>query len=122
MDKLLWVLQSVLALLCISGGAYKLSMFDALQKQIAAARELPKGLWMAIGVFEVIAGLALIVPAVMKRWPGTTAQAAAAIAVESVLISALYLAYGDKAPVGYTAFMAVLAAFIAYGRFKLAPL
>lgn len=122
MDKFFWVLQGVLALLCVSGGAYKLTMFEQLQKGLASARELPQGLWMAIGVFEVVVGVGLILPGALKWQAGLTGKVAVAVAVESVLISAMYLAYGDKAPVGFTAFMAVVAGFIAYGRLVLAPL
>jgi hypothetical protein len=41
--------------------------------------------------------------------------------VQSLLISALYLYYGDRSPMTYTVVMALIAAFIAYGRFVLSP-
>jgi len=121
MNLLLWILQAALALLCVAGGAYKIFSFEELQKAIVSARELPRVLWIMIGAFEMVAGLGLILPAALKLRPGLTPVAATAVAVESVLISVLYLSYRDFPPVAYTAVMAALAAFIAYGRFVLRP-
>jgi uncharacterized membrane protein YphA (DoxX/SURF4 family) len=114
MNILLWVLQAALAFLSVSGGSYKISNFEKLQESMASMRALPQGLWMFFGTFEVVAGLALL-------WPKSAATAAAALLVELIAISSLYLYFGDRAPVPYTAFGAVLAAVIAYGRFSLRP-
>ena len=43
-------------------------------------------------------------------------------AAESVVISAFYLYYRDSFPMVYSVAMAIVAAFIAYGRFALRPL
>jgi heptaprenylglyceryl phosphate synthase len=48
--------------------------------------------------------------------------AAAAVAAQSLLISAFYVYYGDRSPLPYSVAMAIMAAFISYGRFALAPL
>jgi uncharacterized membrane protein YphA (DoxX/SURF4 family) len=114
MNILLWVLQIALAFLCISGGLYKITHFEQLQGMMVSLRALPKVLWMFFGGFEALAGLGLVLPAL-------SSYAAAAILVESVVITAIYISYGDHAPVPYTAIGAVLAAFIAYGRFVLKP-
>lgn len=46
MNVLLWVLQVVLALLYLAGGAYKTFSFDEVAKQMTA---LPRGGWAALG-------------------------------------------------------------------------
>jgi ABC-type polysaccharide/polyol phosphate export permease len=52
-----------------------------------------------------------------------TPIAAAAVAAQSVLITAIiYTYYRDIPPITYTVAMAVMAAFISYGRFALEPL
>ena len=111
MNILLWVLQIALALLCISGGAFQIAKYEDLKKQAAAIRELPKGLWAFFGACNVLGGLGLFVPAV-------TPFAAAFVAVVSIVISALYIKYGDKSPLAFSAAMALMAALIAYGRFS----
>jgi DoxX-like family len=121
MNILLWVLQVVLALLCIAGGIYQIFKIDELAASVAAMRELPRSLWALLGAIGIVAGLALILPGAFKVMPAVTPFAAAAVAAESVLISAIYLYYGDSSPLPYSVAMAVMAAFIAYGRFTLAP-
>lgn len=122
MNILLWVLQIALAVMCISGGAFQIFKIEDLQKGVAAMRELPRGLWAFLGAFGCVAGVGLILPGALGGPPGLTAFAAAAVALENVVISALYVRYGDRAPLPYTVVMALMAAFIAYGRFSLAPL
>jgi uncharacterized membrane protein len=121
MNILLWVLQIVVALLCVAGGSYKILQFEQLQGLVAAMRELPKALWMVLGALECLGGLFLIFPGAFKVLPILTPAAAVAVAVESALVSALYIWFGDHSPLPYSLLMAVLAAFIAYGRFARKP-
>ena len=122
MNILLWVLQIALALFCISGGAFQIFKIEELRKGVAAMRALPRGLWAFLGAFGCVAGLGLILPGAMNLLPGVTPTAAVAVAAESVLISALYVHYGDRAPLPYSVAMAIMGVFISYGRFALAPL
>ena len=122
MNILFWVLQVVLALLCISGGAFQIFKIDELQKGVAAMRNLPHALWAVFGAVNCLAGLGLIIPAAAKMMPMLTPISAVIVALESTLISALYIYYGDRPPLSYSVAMAVLAAFIAYGRFALQPI
>lgn len=121
MNILLWVLQIMLACLCISGGAFQIFKIEDLQKGVAAMRALPRGLWAFLGAFGCLAGLGLILPGALHVLPILTPIAAAAVAAESVLITAFYIYYGDRSPVSYSVAMAVMAAVISYGRFALKP-
>ena len=64
MNIVLWIVQVVLALLCLSGGAYKTFSFDEVAKQLTA---IPRGGWSAIGVFEMVAAVLLVAPAAMAE-------------------------------------------------------
>jgi len=121
MNILLWVLQIALAWLCIAGGAFQIFKLEELQQSVASMRELPHALWMSLGAFGCLTGLGLILPGATNVLPGLTPIAAAAVAAQSVLITAFYIYYGDRSPMFYSAAMAVMAAFIAYGRFALKP-
>jgi hypothetical protein len=121
MNILLWVLQLVLALLCISGGAFQIFKLDELKKNVAAMRELPRGLWAFLGALGCLGGLCLILPGAIHVLPVLTAIAAAGVAAQSALISAFYARYGDRAPMPYSVAMTLMAAFISYGRFALQP-
>lgn len=121
MNILLWSLQVVLAWFCLFGGAYQIFKFDEIKKMAASLRALPRGLWAFFGACSVLAGLGLILPGAFNVMPVLTPIAAAALAAENVLISGLYIHYNDKAPLKYSAAIAVLAALVAYGRFALKP-
>jgi hypothetical protein len=122
MNILLWVAQVALALLCISGGAFQIFKLEELQKGVAAMRALPRGLWFFLGAVGCLAGLGLILPGATNLLPGITPVAAAAVAAQSLLITALYLRYRDRSPLPYSVAMVMMAAFICYGRLELQPL
>lgn len=122
MNVLLWVLQIALAWLCIAGGIFQIFKIEDLKKNVASMRALPKGLWAFLGAFGCLAGLGLIFPGAINVLPILTPIAAAGVAAESVLITAFYVHYGDRSPMGYSVTMAIMAAFISYGRFALNPL
>jgi len=122
MNILLWVLQIALAWLSIAGGVFQIFKIEQLQKNVASMRALPRGLWAFLGAVGCLAGLGLIVPGATHVLPVLTPIAAAVVAAESILISAFYITYGDRSPLGYSVAMAIIAAFISYGRFALKPL
>jgi uncharacterized membrane protein YphA (DoxX/SURF4 family) len=121
MNILLWVLQIALAWLCIAGGFFQIFKIEQLQTGVAAMRALPHGLWAFLGAFGCLAGVGLILPGAFNVLPVLTPIAAAAVAAQSVLITAFYLRYGDSSPMYYSGAMAVIAAFVSYGRFALKP-
>jgi len=124
MNILLWVLQAALALFCLAGGAYKNFQFAELAKMPATAA-LPRGGWSALGVFEMLCGVLLVVPAAAKWMPVLTPLAAAALALESLGLAGLFARYSLKLaatnPLVWVVGMGLVAAFVAYGRYALVP-
>jgi hypothetical protein len=121
MNILLWVVQAVLALLAFSGGAYKVFRFDELARMPATAA-LPPGGWAALGVFEMVCALLLIVPAATRWRPILTPVAAGALVLESLVLAGLYAQYSVSLtatnPLVWVVAMALMAALVAVGRFK----
>lgn len=122
MNVLLWILQIALALLYLAGGAYKVSSVDELARQFAL---LPRGGWRALGVLEVSGALLLVVPAAVPWMPVLTPLAAAVLALETLGLCVLYarrsLRLAAANPLVWSVGMEVLVAFVAYGRYALAP-
>jgi VIT1/CCC1 family predicted Fe2+/Mn2+ transporter len=122
MNIVLWILQGALALLYLSGGAYKVFAFDELAKQM---RALPHGGWRALGALEIVGGVLLIVPAALDWMPVLTAHAATVLALETLALAGIYAQYSRKLtaanPMVWALVMGVAAAFVAYGRYVLAP-
>jgi len=119
MNILLWVLQIFLALLAFAGGAYKVFAFDQVAGSAFYAA-LPRAGWGALGVFEVVCAVLLILPALLNWRRGLVPLAAAALALETIGLSILYARYSLEPtpanPLVWSVLMAVLAAFVAYGR------
>jgi len=117
MNILLWIAQGTLALLCLSGGAYKVLKFDDLAKQM---RAVSHGGWRAIGVLEIACGILLIVPAAANWMPFLTPVAAAVLGLEALALSGLYAKYSRELtaanPLVWSVAMACMAVFVAYGR------
>lgn len=120
MNILLWVLQAVLALLYLSGGAYKAFSFAELANQMTA---LPHGGWRALGVLEMVGAVLLIVPAATKWMPTLTPIAASVLALETLALAGLYASYSLEVaatnPLVWSVVMGLLVAFVAYGRYAL---
>jgi hypothetical protein len=124
MNLLLWILQAVLALLCLSGGAYKLFSYDQLA-QVPAAEALSRGGWGTLGVLEMTCAVLLIVPTAMKWMPSLTPLAAAVLTLEGLGLAALYGRYSLEVaasnPLVWSVAIALMAAFVAYGRYAPRP-
>ena len=82
------------------------------------------GAWRGLGVVEVLASLALILPAFHKPLAMLVPIAATLLAAEMLAFCALHLRSGDPklGPQIYWLVVAALCAFVAYGRLALQPL
>jgi len=123
MNVLLWVFQVALALLYLSGGAYKALKFDELAKQMPA---LSHGGWRVLGVLEMLGAVLLVVPAAASWMPLLTPLAAAVLALETLGLAGLYARHSLRLtaanPLVWGLVMGLLVAFVAYGRYALSPL
>ena len=124
MNVFLWVLQIALALLYLAGGSYKVFKFDELAK-LPATGALSRSGWGALGMFEMLGAVLLVVPAAAKWMPVLTTIAAAVLALETLALAGLYARFSLRLtahnPLVWTIVMGLLAAFVAYGRYALLP-
>jgi hypothetical protein len=116
MNIFLWTLQVILAWLCIAGGIFQMFKIEQLKTNVAAMRALPRRLWAMLGAVGVLAGFCLIWPGALQVFPIVTVTAAIAVAVQSLVITALYFRYRDFAPMMFSAAMIAMASVVAYGR------
>ncbi len=122
MNILLWILQILLALHTLMGAAWK---FSNPAQTVPSLQAIPHGLWLAMGVVELLCSLGLILPAFNKRLAILAPIAASFIAAEMLFYCGLHLLSGYAAQVGpmiYWLVVAALSAFIAYGRLVLKPI
>jgi len=75
-----------------------------------------------IGVSEVLGGLGLVLPAATRIKPGLTVLAALALAVVMVLATVTHVVRGEFDVIAFNLVLGGLAAFVAWGRAKKAPI
>lgn len=84
------------------------------------------GGWQALGALEVVGAVFLIVPAALTWNPILTPIAAAVLSLETLAIAGRYAMKSVKFtaanPFAWALVLALLIAFVAFGRFVLAPL
>jgi DoxX-like family len=114
----LWIVQVLLALLFLFGGGMKLVL--PLEK-LTGPVELPGAFLRFIGVAEVLGAIGLILPGLLRIRPGLTPLAAAGLVIIMIGATAIGLAVGDVAMTLVPLVVGLLAAFVAYGRWRLAP-
>lgn len=124
MNIVLWIIQGLLALLFLFAGGTKLVLpIDVLTGMGSPNQvHLPGLLVRFIGVCEVLGGLGLILPGLLRIRPGLTALAAAGLVI--IMIGATVLTFIGDGPAQaiFPLVVGLLAAFVAYGRSRMAPL
>jgi hypothetical protein len=115
---LLWIVQGLLALIFLFTGGMKLILpVELMTKQMP----LPGMFLRFIGVAEVLGAIGLIVPGVTGIRTSLTPLAATGLAIITTGATVLTLASGQFAPALIPLAVALLASFVAYGRWRLAP-
>jgi uncharacterized membrane protein YphA (DoxX/SURF4 family) len=122
MNILLWVLQTLAALLYAASGIMKVFMFDKISEGVQSFGALPREAWTTLGVIELICVIGLIVPGAVHWKPGLTVVAATVLAVESLVFIWVHLQYRETPSIIMSAVLGLLTAFIAYGRMVLKPI
>ena len=98
MNILLWVLQVLAALVYGASGVMKVFMFDKVSGDVASFGALPRGVWMALGILELVCMVGLIVPAAFRWQPQLTVVAATVLAIESLVFIGVHVKYHEIAP------------------------
>ena len=123
MNILLWILQILLALLFLFAGGTKFYYtYQQMQAMGPPNQVLPPGWFIHfIGVCEILGGLGLVLPGLLRIKPYLTVLAAIGLTI--IMIGAVVItAMGPGLGAAILAVViGLLCAFVAYGRTKLSP-
>jgi uncharacterized membrane protein YphA (DoxX/SURF4 family) len=118
MNVALWILQVLLAALFLFAGGVKLvTPIEEMLKQMPLA--LPGWFLRLTGVIEVLGAIGLIVPWLTGIRPGLTPLAAAGLVIVMIGAVVFTILAGDIAMALIPIVVGLLAAFVAYGRWRL---
>jgi uncharacterized membrane protein YphA (DoxX/SURF4 family) len=119
MTYVLWAVQVLLALLFLFAGGMKLILpIEAMTKDMP----MPGPFLRFIGVAEVLGALGLLLPGLLGIRPSLTPLAAAGLVIVMLGATGLTLSMGQVGMALIPLAVGLLAAFVAYGRWRLAPL
>jgi len=121
MKKTLWTIQILLALLFVFAGVSKFVMpLDQMIQGMPAALANSSFLHF-IGICEVLGGLGLVLPGFLRIKPGLTPLAACGLVL--IMIGATVLSVPQGLALAILPLVTgILAAFVAYARWRIAPL
>jgi uncharacterized membrane protein YphA (DoxX/SURF4 family) len=118
MTYALWIVQGLLALTFLFAGGMKLVLpVEEMTKEMP----LPGLFLRFIGVAEVLGAIGLILPGLLRIRPGLTPLAAAGLVIIMIGATVVTLATMGAVPALIPLVVGLLAAFVTYGRWRLAP-
>ncbi|MBO6794391.1 MAG: DoxX family protein [Balneolaceae bacterium] len=118
----LWIAQSLLAVAFLMAGFMKLTVpiADLAENGLSFVNYFPEWMVFFIGISEVLGAIGLILPALLRIKPILTPVAALALSTVMVLSSIYHITQSEAFIPNMVLF--ALAVFIAWGRFKKAPI
>jgi hypothetical protein len=121
MNIVLWVFQVLLALHTGMGAVWK---FSHSTDAVPSLEAIPQVAWVSLSVVELLCVAGLVLPIFNKQLGMLAPIAAAVVVAEMLLFTAVHIASGngDSGQIVYWLVVAAACAFLAYGRFVLAPL
>ena len=122
MSRALWIAQGLLAVTFMFGGVAKLTMpLD----EIATMMGVPAAFIVFISVCEILGSLGMILPGLLKIKTGLTPLAAAGFVVimaGATVMTLMGVGGAEPATAVIPLVLLALAAFVAYGRWQIAPM
>jgi hypothetical protein len=121
MNILLWMLQIALALHTVVGAGWK--VFHS-EQGVPSLASIPHGVWLALIGVELICAVGLVIAAALPSLGYLVPVAAIGIAVEMLAFSGVHLqsGAGQSGELAYWLSIATVCAFVAIGRYTIAPL
>lgn len=115
----LWIAQVLLALIFFMGGSTVLfTPVEKLAPTMSFVNYYPLAVVKFAGLSEMAGAIGLILPSLLRIKPVLTPLAAAGLLLVMILAVIYHLTHGEAARSGFPATLGVVAAFIAWGRYK----
>ena len=119
----LWVAQILLAAMFLMSGFMKASMpIEKLSAMMPWTGSVPSALVRFIAIAELLGGIGLLLPSLLRIKPHLTVWAAVGLATILLLSIPFHISRGETPMIGMNAMFMLMAIFIAWGRSKKAPI
>lgn len=119
----LWVAQVLLAAMFLMSGFMKASTpLEKLSAMVPWTNDVPLALVRFIGTVELLGGLGLLLPSLLRIKPFLTVLAAIGLAIIMLLAIPFHISRGETSVIGMNVLFMLIALFIAWGRWKKVPI
>src|SRR5260370_10466039 len=115
----LWIIQTLLGLLFIFSGGMKFVM--SVAEMTKDMPSMPGWFLHFIGVMEILGGLGLILPSLLRIRPGLTPLAAAWLVIIMIGATVITLTTMGSGAAMLPLILGDLSAFVSYGRLRVVP-
>ncbi|WP_343634282.1 DoxX family protein [Fluviicola sp.] len=119
----LWIAQILIATSLLWAAYAKLFQpIDQLETMWPWTGEVSPAFVKFTGVIDLLGALGVLLPALLRFKPVLTPIAAIGIVLLMISASIFHICRGEASQIGFNIVFGAIAAFVAYGRFKLAPI
>jgi len=119
----LWIVQLLLAAAFGMAGAMKLfTPIPELVTSLPWVTDVPAAMVRFIGLSELLGATGLVLPAATRIRPQLSALAGVGLVVVMLLAAGFHLSRGEGAMIAPNLVLGALAAFVAWGRTRKAPI
>jgi len=117
-NKLLWFLQIVVGAFFIYNGVIHFVVPPGLPAQVAWMYDLPSGIHYISGTAEILGGLGLILPSLLRINVGLTPLAALGLVLVMAAAGVWHITRGEYVNLVMNLALGGIAAFIGYSRWR----
>ena len=126
MNIALWVVQGLLALMFLMAGGMKMmqpkdQILEKMGERMGWMEDFSQNTIRGIGLLEVLGALGLILPPLTGILPILAPLAAVGLILTMIGAAMTHLRRGEMQAIAPNAMLLLLAAFVAIGRFFIAP-
>ncbi|CAD5273536.1 DoxX family protein [Imperialibacter sp. 75] len=122
LSVVLWVTQGLLSVSFLCGAAMKLFQpVNQLSVMWSWTAEVPPAFLAFTGILDLLGGVGIILPSLLRIKPWLTPVTALAMVAQMIGASVFHVMRGEGADIGANIVFALMALFIAWGRWKAAP-
>jgi uncharacterized membrane protein len=122
MNKVLWVLQTIMGVYFVFVGITHFVVPDGLPTQMEWMYDLDDTTHSIAGIAEILGGLGLLLPSYFRIFPELTVFAAVGLVIVMLAAAVWHVSRGEGQNVAFNLVNLAVLSFIAYGRWRLHPL
>jgi putative oxidoreductase len=112
----LWILQTLLSALMLMGAVMKFMPIEKLSAMMPWTGQVPPTMVRLLGIIDLLAGVGLILPSLLRIKPQLTVWAAWGIVALMVSAIIFHVSRGEASVTGINFIAAIAAGFIGWGR------